>query len=250
MPIPNKNAKAPNEVYELNEVLSLIQPEFDRYTLELSKKFAIATNESIKTWKDGAIYPEYVCEYLSKLINSKSNFLNVNQFITCFLLFLKKFKKGNQKYRIEKCKQLAYINYLILLYKLKAAQLRTKSPMISYEVPESAINKIFGLYTVVSNANAQGKNMRTMPRRLKDKLTCHILVLSMHLDDFSTNLEMLQKDLKLSMQRLSDFYQALGCYVSSQVTTVNKKKIISKAANLKLPLNDISKVQANKRKRN
>lgn len=227
MPIPNKNAKAPNEVYELNEVLSLNQHEFDRFTLDLSKKFAISTNESIKTWRAGVIYPEYVCEYLSKLISSKSN----------------------QKYRIEKCKQLAYINYLIILYKLKAAQLRTKTPMVSCEIPDSAINKIFNLYTVTSNSNAQGKYMRTMPRRLKDKLTCHILVLSLHLDDFSTNLEMLQKDLKLSMQRLNDFYAALGCFVNSQVTTINKKKVVSKTANLKLPLNDASKVQAKKRAR-
>lgn len=227
MPVPNAKAKTPNEVYLLNEALCVELAELDRYTLELSKKFAVATNEAIKTWKDNAVYPEYVCEYLSKLINSKSN----------------------QKYRIEKCKQIAYINYLILLYKLKAAQLRTKSPMHAYEVPDSAINKMFTLYTVTSNANAQAKMMRTMPRRLKDKLTCHILVLALHLEDFSCPLELLQKDLKLSMQRLSDFCQALGCFVRSQIATVNKKKVVTKTANLTLPLNDAAKVQAKKRAR-
>lgn len=227
MPVPNKSAKTPNEVYPINEALCVEKSEFERYTLELSKKFAIATNDTIKTWKTGSIYPEYICEYLSKLINSKNN----------------------QKVRIEKCKQLAYMNYLICLYRLKAAQLRTKSPMINNEVPDSAINKIFSLYTMTSNANARGKNMRTMPRRLKDKLTCHILVLALHLDDFSSSLDMLQKDLKLSMQRLSDFCVALGFYVRSQVTTINKKKVVGKIANLTLPLNDQSQVQAKKRAR-
>lgn len=227
MPVPNKEAKTPNEVYPIYETLGMEQPEFERFSLELSKKFAVATNESIKQWKEGSVYPEYVCEYLSKLINSRSN----------------------QRYMIEKCKKLAYINYLILLYRLKAAQLRTKSPMTVYEVPDSAINKMFSLYTVVSNANAQAKNVRTMPRRLKDKLTCHILILALHLDDFSTGLELLQKDLKLSMQRLSDFYQALGCYIRSQIATINKKKVVSKTATLSLPLNDASKIQVKKRAR-
>ena len=72
MPVPNAKAKTPNEVYLLNEALCVELAELDRYTLELSKKFAVATNEAIKTWKDNAVYPEYVCEYLSKLINSKS----------------------------------------------------------------------------------------------------------------------------------------------------------------------------------
>lgn len=72
MPKQNKEAKTPNEVYQLNEVLCIEPSEFERFTLDLSKKFAIATNESIKTWKASSVYPEYVCEFLSKLVNSKS----------------------------------------------------------------------------------------------------------------------------------------------------------------------------------
>ncbi len=227
MPVPNKEAKSPLDVYPLSEALSLDQHELDRYTLELSKKFAIATNESIKQWQTTLVYPEYVCEYLSKLINSKSN----------------------QKYRVEKAKQLALISYLIRMYQLKAAQMRSKAPLNVYEVPDSATSKLFSLYTVSSSANAQGKSIRTMPRRLKDKLTCHILILALHLDDFSTNLDLLQKDMKLSMQRLSDFCVALGCFVRSQISTVNKKKYVTKTANLTLPLNDAANVQAKKRAR-
>ena len=227
MPVANKSAKTPNEVYALNETLSLSQPEFDRFTLELSKKFAIATNEAILKWQSMNIYPEYVCEHLSKLINSKSNY----------------------QYKMQKCKQLAYMSFLILLYRLKPAQLRSKAPMTTYEVPDSAVNKIFSLYTVVSAANANAKNMRTIPRRLKDKLTCHILVMALHIEDFSAGLEMLQKDLKLSMQRLSDFCQAMGCFVRGQVTTINGKKVVSKIANLTLPLNDASQRQTKKRAR-
>ncbi len=227
IPTPNKDAKSPNEVYQLFDTLSLTQAEFVRCTLELSKKFAIATNESIKQWHEMNIYPEYVCESLSKLINSNCN----------------------QQYKIQKCKQLAYMNYLILCYRLKSSQLRSKNPMATFEVSDSTVNKLFSLYTVCSTANAHSKSTRSMPRRLKDKLTCHILILALHIEDFSVGLDLLQKDLKLAMQRLSDFSQALGCFVKSQVTTVNNKKVVSKTANLTLPLNDISKIQAKKRAR-
>jgi len=135
------------------------------------------------------------------------------------------------------------------LYKLKAAQLRTKSPLSAYEVNDSLMTKLFHLYTVNSNDNAQAKSIRSMPRRLKDKLTCHILVLALHLEDFSAGLEVLQKDLKLSMQRLSDFSQALGCHVRSQVVMVDKKKVVCKTANLTLPLFDAGLAQAKKRAR-
>lgn len=227
MPVPNKEAKTPNEVYAINEALAISQPEFERFTLELSKKFAIATSESIKTWKENSVYPEFITQFLTKLASSKSN----------------------QKYRLEKCKQLVYMNYLLQLYRLKAAQLRAKTPMATCELPDSARNKLFHLYTVESNSNAQAKSVRSMPRRLKDKLTCHILVLALHIDDFSTSLDLLQKDLKISLQRLSDFYQALGCFVRSQVAVVNKKKVVCKIANLTLPLNDISKAQPKKKAR-
>jgi DNA-directed RNA polymerase I subunit RPA49 len=227
MPLPNRDAKEPNEVYNLNEILSFTQNEYDRFTLELSKKFMIATHEAILKWKEQNIYPEYVCEHLSILNSSKSN----------------------QQYKMLKCKQLAYMSYLIQLYRLNTAQLRAKSPLNAFQIPESAVNKLFSLYTVVSSDNSQGKKVRSMPRRLKDKLTCHILIMALHIDEFLTSMEGLQKDLKLSIQKLTDFYQALGCHIKVSVITIDKKKIISKKASLSLPLNEIAKGEKKKRAR-
>ncbi len=227
MPVANKEAKEPHEVYNLNEVLEITQNEFDRFTLELSKKFAISTNESVSKWKEMNIYPDYVCEHLSQLINSKSN----------------------QQYKMLKCKQLAYMSYLIQLYRLNSAQLKAKSPLATHQISDSTVNKLFSIYTVVSVDNSQAKKIRSMPRRLKDKLTCHILVLALFIDDYLTTLDGLQKDLKLSIQKLVDFYQALGCFIKSSVVNVDKKRIISKKANLTLPLNEVSKGEKKKRER-
>lgn len=227
LPVPNTNATTPAEVYNVNEILSLSTAEFDRYTAELSTKFGTATIEMINKWKTTQIYSEYICNNLLRLSGSKSN----------------------HQYRILKCKQLAYMNYLTVLYRLKAAQLRSKTSLNSLEVPDQIINKLFELYTVLTATNAQSRNVRSMPRRLKDKLTCHILILALHIDDFATELEAFQKDLKLSIQRLSDFFQALGCYIKSHVITVNDKKLVCKKATLSLPLNEIKKDNSKKRSR-
>lgn len=227
LPVPNKNAESPSDVYDLHETLSISKEELDKFTEELATKFSIATDEAVKKWKETALYPEYVLEELTILEATTRP----------------------HKYKMRKAKLLAYLNYLLALYRLKSAQLRTKSPLSSSEVPHVAINRLFDMYTVCSSTNAQAKSMRTMPRRLKDKLTCHILILALHINDFTTNLQSLQKDLKLPLQKLSDYFQALGCYVRSQVSTVKGKKLVCKIAQLKLPLNEAAKQDQKKRAR-
>jgi hypothetical protein len=227
MPVPNKEAKSPIEVYDINELLGVTQAEFERATLDLSAKFAMASNDVIRQWKEKNIYTDFVIEHLMIYANSKY---------------------GHQ-YKLQKCKQLAYMHFLLSLYRMKANQLRTKSPLSAAEVSDLAINKLFDLYTCVSNANAYAKNVRSMPRRLKDKLTCHILILALHVDDFATCIDTFQHDLKLSMQRLSDFYQALGCFVKSSVVQANGKKLVHKKASLTLPLNDCKNFEPKKKQR-
>jgi len=225
LPVPDKNAKAPNEVFNLSEVLSISQGEFERFTGQLSTKFATATNQDIKKWKEASIYSEFICERLHILLSTKSG----------------------MQYRLEKCRQLAYMYFLLALFRLKPVQLGSKMPFASSEVPAPIVNKLFDLYTVVSVKNAQSKNVRTIPSRLKDKLICHILILALYIDDFSTHLETFQKDLKISVQRIVDFYNALGCHVKSKVTTVAGKKIVSKVSSLTLPLNDMKNQEGKRR---
>ena len=225
IPIPNKNAKAPLEVYDLNEILGVTHAEFDRFTGEQSSKFASATTELIKSWKAKRIYSEYVCEHAILISGSKSS----------------------HQYKLQKAKQLVYINYLMAIYKLKSSQLRARNPFNSNDVPEVVANRLLEQYTVLSASNAQAKNVRSMPRRLKDKLVCHILILALYIDDFVTCLDFFQKDLKLSIKKISDFYQALGCFIKNTVTTVNNKKMVVKKAELKIPLNETNRLEGKKR---
>jgi DNA-directed RNA polymerase I subunit RPA49 len=223
LPTPNKDASKPSEVYPIDSV-SLTQNELDTLTLALATKFLSTTREITESWKAKQIYPEYIVNRLPSILNSKV-----------------------QQLKLNKCKLLAYINFLIKLYQLKSAQLRSKQPMKAAEIPDQLIEKLLCMYTVVSANNAGGKSMRSMPRRLKDKLACHIMIVALHIDDFTCDLQSLQKDLKISIQRLIDYYLALGCHIKSHVTTVNNSKLIGKQAVLSLPLVDLSKIKPNKR---
>lgn len=228
LPEPNKNATSAYEVYSLNQLFGMTNSEIDHFTAELSTKFATATSESIKKWTDMNIYSKYVIEHLLIYLNSKFN----------------------HQYALAKCKLLAYMNYLMVIYNLKPNQMQSKTAMKTSEIPSNVIDRLFDSYTV-SAPGARSKSNRSMPRRLKDKLICHICILALFIDDFETNLDVFQKDLKLPMQRIVEFCQALGCHVKSKVNTLGDKKIVCKMAYLKLPLNDTTKYEAKKRsKRN
>jgi DNA-directed RNA polymerase I subunit RPA49 len=222
MPTANREAKSKEQVYELNELLGVTPAEFERATLDLSAKFAMASVDVIRKWKEKQLYTEFVLEHLIKYANAKD---------------------GHQ-YKLQKCRQLAFMHFLLSLYRLKSPQLRVKAPLSAAEVPEMVCARMLDAYTCVANSatghGGSNKTVRSMPRRLKDKLTCHILVLALHIDDFNTCVDTFQHDLKLSIQRLSDFYQALGCYVKSHVTKVNGKSVSSKRAVLSIPLNDLA----------
>jgi DNA-directed RNA polymerase I subunit RPA49 len=226
VPRPNEAAQSASQVYILNEVLSLSSAEFERFTSELGTKFALAAPDMITKWMSTCVYPQYVCERLLELCRSRPN----------------------HQHKLDKCKQLAYVCYMMQLFKLKSAQLRSKNALKALEVPAFVIDKLYELYTVLPKSESNARSVRSMPRRLKDKLICHILVIGLFIDEFKTSLDSIQKDIKLSIQKLSEFFQALGCHIKTQVIKVNEKRLAQKVAVLSLPLNDSSKKET-KRKR-
>ena len=231
LPVPNKNATKPVEVYDLYETLAVAREELDAFTADLSARFVSVPADMLKKWKESGLYSDYVLGELESLMQAGNGG-----------------SSNNYNYKKEKCRLLAYISFLISLYKLKSAQLRNKSPLSAADVPNPAVNRLFDLYTVSSDGGTGKQRIRTMPRRLKDKLTCHILIAALNINDFNVPLQLFQKDLKLSAQKLQDYCQALGCFVKNQVRTVNGKKCVCKMAQLKSSLNEIQDVK-NKKKR-
>lgn len=131
---------------------------------------------------------------------------------------------------------------------MKQAQLKSRTTLVSCQVPDAVIKKLYELYTITSSG-ANGKGVTAMPNRLRDKLASHILVLGLHIDDFATDFRSFQKDLKMSLTRLTDFYLALGCYISNQIVVTSGKKVMAKKAELKLPLNIVTRLEPKKKSR-
>lgn len=136
---------------------------------------------------------------------------------------------------------------LLLLLRLKPIQLKSKTALASSQVPDAVIKKLYEMYTTASSGGQ--KNAPTMPNRMRDKLTAHILVLGLHIDDFSTDFRAFQKDLKMSIARLSDFYLALGCHLGNQIAVIDGKKMMVKKAELRLPLVLVNRLEPKKRTR-
>jgi hypothetical protein len=95
LPTPNKNAKTPQDCYDLTEVLGVAKSEIERFTGDHALKFAEATLATVKEWQANGIYSEYVCERLLNIANSKST----------------------HQFKMNKFKLLAYMNYLMAIYK-------------------------------------------------------------------------------------------------------------------------------------
>ena len=124
---------------------------------------------------------------------------------------------------------------------MKQSQLKGRTPLVSAQVPDQAIKKLYELYTISSGGGLMKKAAPTMPNRLRDKLAAHILILAWHIDDFSSDFRPFQKDLKMSVPRLSDFYQSLGASFTNQIAmSVDGKKMMVKKAELKLPLPNLA----------
>ena len=126
--------------------------------------------------------------------------------------------------------------------------MKSKSALAASQVPDVVGKKLYEMYTTWSSGGGH-KSSPTMPNRMRDKLAAHILVLALHIDDFSTDFRSFQKDLKMSIPRLSDFYLALGCHLGKQIAVVDGKKIMVKKAELKLPLVLVNRLEPKKRSR-
>ena len=238
LPVANKSATKPHEVYPLRDLFGggLGQQQLDAYTSELATKFATASTDTIKQWLNAGIYANYICERLNVLASSSA---------------AASASATHYQFKMGKCRLLALVHFLLTAYGLKPAQLRAKRGIMSgMDVPDAMVERLLDAYTCVSAANAQARSVRSMPRRLKDKLVCHILVVALHVDDFATQCDTFQRDLKLSMQRLVDFYQTLGCHVKTKITQASNKKSQCKLATLTLPLFDAqAQADAGRKKR-
>lgn len=203
IPSQNKNALLPKDVYKIQDIIS--DDEYNSLEPEATI-FLNASKDQIMQWQQEATYGMYIIDKL-------------------------KIMPQNEERQKHNAKLLAYFYFLMQLSTLKAKDIKKKDPLPS--IPTLFKEKILDKYTV-KTTNRSGKLERSFPNKMKDKLAAHALVLALFLDEFEINLNQIQPDFKIPINRLATLAGALGCKVTSHKDQLTKR--ITKLASLNIPL--------------
>jgi len=181
IPDMDKDAKTASEMYQIGDI---IPPENYRFLLDHAKEMTYCDNETLLSWKKECKYPEFVLHQLSKLPEKKPSI------------------------RREKGCYICYLSYLIAFAKVLSKDIKKPNPCP--DIPEKLREAIFDKFTHSEN----GRN-RCIPKKYKDKLYCYIFILALFIDDFNMDCNLLLKDLKLGIARVTKLLRAIGCTVST-----------------------------------
>lgn len=178
--IPPKNVDATTvgELYHIDDVISYRDYQS---LLGEAQSFIDSDSKAISQWAEEKKYPEYILHQLKLLPISA-------------------------KERKERSCYLCYLHYLMLFFRLDYKAMRRKDPC--EKIPQPIKNNMIESFCY----SEKGKN-RCVPKKYKDKQLCYILILSLIIEEFDLNCNLLMKDLKLGTTRISQLLRAIGCTV-------------------------------------
>ncbi|RUS34480.1 LOW QUALITY PROTEIN: A49-like RNA polymerase I associated factor-domain-containing protein, partial [Jimgerdemannia flammicorona] len=153
------------------------------------------------------------------------------------LILTKPGKKSRKRIRM-----LMYLSYMMVFSTLNDKQLADRETVskILLNAPSPIIDRFYDRFTEVVGGPG-GKHKWTPVN--KDRLLCYIFLLSLMIDQYSTDPAVLATDLSLKMTRTTELFKTLGCKVESlnptqraqlDLTTSEAKKM--KRATLLAPL--------------
>ncbi|WAQ98790.1 RPA49-like protein [Mya arenaria] len=153
LPVCNKDAENVEDVYTLDTVVT--QSELDLLQ-NLAQDFFNCTADNIREWSEKKKYPLYVLTHLATM-------------------------PVDESLRWQRCKLLVYLHSMLRLYSVSPSQLN--QPKSFSELPQTIRHKLFDNFTV------RVRQSRCKPTRLKDRLAAFVLVLCLHIDEFSTDID-------------------------------------------------------------
>lgn len=127
--------------------------------------------------------------------------------------------------------QLLYISYLVTLLKTPRNQLRKKKTLFP-NTPSVVIDTIYKKFT--SQGQVDGKIRTSISDKQRNQLICHILALTLIVDNFCVPFTVLSKDLEVKVRVISDTYRSMGCSITKLKGQSNDPKAVLKIP-VKLP---------------
>ncbi|XP_010003837.1 PREDICTED: DNA-directed RNA polymerase I subunit RPA49 [Chaetura pelagica] len=181
LPPCNEDADKPENVYKFEDILSPAEYEALRVP--------------------AAAFANITAEELAKKSEDRSH--------CCFVLEELKFLPAEERSRDHKARCLWFLDTLIKFSYLKV--IKKKHPM-GPECPHIISRKLMKNFTSLTYNNGSVQNL--ISASMKAKIAAYVIALALHINNFQTDLTLLQNDLKLQESRMLDIARALRLRIS------------------------------------
>ncbi|XP_009980747.1 PREDICTED: DNA-directed RNA polymerase I subunit RPA49, partial [Tauraco erythrolophus] len=216
LPPCNEDADKPENVYKFEDILSSAEYEALRVP--------------------AAVFVNITPEEITKKTEDKSH--------CSFVLEELKFLPADEKSRDHKARCLWFLDTLIKFSYLKV--IKKKHPM-GPECPHVISRKLMKNFTSLTYNNGSVQNL--ISASMKAKITAYVIALALHINNFQTDLTILQNDMKLQESRMMDIAKAMRLKVSKAKGLPGLENDENhKLGTLSLPL-PVQKASGNQRKR-
>ncbi|XP_050769497.1 DNA-directed RNA polymerase I subunit RPA49 [Gymnogyps californianus] len=216
LPPCNEDADKPENVYKFEDILSPAEYEALRVP--------------------AAVFVNITPEEIAKKTEDKSH--------CSFVLEELKFLPTDEKSRDHKARCLWFLDTLIKFSYLKV--IKKKHPM-GPECPHIISRKLMKTFSSLTYNNGSVQNL--ISASMKAKITAYVIALALHINNFQTDLTVLQNDMKLQESRMMDIARAMRLKVSkAKGLTGLENDQNHKLGTLSLPL-PVQKASGNQRKR-
>ncbi|NXY78037.1 RPA49 polymerase, partial [Glareola pratincola] len=216
LPPCNEDADKPENVYKFEDILSPAEYEALRVP--------------------AAVFVNITPEEITKKTEDKSH--------CSFVLEELKFMPDDEKRRDHKARCLWFLDTLIKFSYLKV--IKKKHPM-GPECPHIISRKLMKNFTSLTYNNGSVQNL--VSASMKAKITAYVIALALHINNFQTDLTMLQNDMKLQESRMMDIAKAMRLKVSKAKGLLGLENDQNhRLGTLCLPL-PVQKTSGNQRKR-
>ncbi|KAM7077197.1 DNA-directed RNA polymerase I subunit RPA49 isoform 1-T1 [Ciconia maguari] len=216
LPPCNEDADKPENVYKFEDILS--PAEYEALCVP------------------AAVFVNITPEEITKKTEDKSH--------CSFVLEELKFLPADEKSRDHKARCLWFLDTLIKFSYLKV--IKKKHPM-GPECPHIISRKLMKNFTSLTYNNGSVQNL--ISASMKAKITAYVIALALHINNFQTDLTILQNDMKLQESRMMDIAKAMRLKVSKAKGLPGLENDQNhKLGTLSLPL-PVQKASGNQRKR-
>ncbi|CAN0303771.1 unnamed protein product [Bubo scandiacus] len=181
LPLCNEDADKPEDVYKFEDILSP------------------AEYEALQA--PAAAFVNITAEEIAKKTEDKSH--------CSFVLEELKFLPTDEKSRDHKARCLWFLDTLIKFSYLKV--IKKKYPM-GPECPHIISRKLMKNFTSLTYNNGSVQNL--ISASMKTKITAYVIALALHINNFQTDLTVLQNDMKLQESRMTDIARAMRLKIS------------------------------------